>query len=574
MPLLPNFMGDRPPVSMRDDPGHLPSFVRLLGVGIALGLIGAWIARGTAIFQSAVDSTVPGAATFYYYTFIRFEPFALYASALFFLVLFLQLRRPDPALPYFSGFLQKKHLPFVIAVVTLVATGVGRFAVDRNFDLCIDECLNDFEVKILDQHHLVATVPEEWRPYADALKVPYQNYHAGQGYWASGFLPGFASLDYLFSQADISWALSPTLAAVSLLLLAAIARRVFPEDAILAANLAILLLAFSPQFLAMAITKFAWTAQLAGSLLWVWLFIQPNRVLFLLTPLLGALLIGLHQPHVHPLIAAPFVLRLFYTKKWKTFAWFTLCYLVGAWAWYQVYGVLRPSALGGDLSNMAFAGPGMILSLVLGLLFGIFHAITFLAWTTPVLLPFLGIFLFTWKRQPAVVQDGFLGAALTFFFYLFFPHPQGHGWGFRYLHAAYGLLALAAAGGAVTLFREGWKVQVTKALIASVAFSVVIQIPYRIHEIRTMVTPLALTWDYIAKQPADFVLIKTNDFWYSWDLIRNDPWLKRKPLVFDAEKLTPAQIDDLRSKGRVQFVGANEVKGFGVILSDPAKAKH
>jgi hypothetical protein len=42
---------------------------------------------------------------------------------------------------------------------------VGRFAVYQNFDLCIDEYLNDFEVRILDQHHLVATVPEEWRDY-------------------------------------------------------------------------------------------------------------------------------------------------------------------------------------------------------------------------------------------------------------------------------------------------------------------------------------------------------------------------------------------------------------------------
>ncbi len=103
-------------------------------------------------------------------------------------------------------------------------------------------------------------------------KLPYENYNATGGYWASGFLPGFAFLDDLFSRANLSWALSPTLAACSLLLLASVARRVFPDQPTLAANLAVLLLALSPQFLAMAMTKFAWTAHLCGTLLWVWLF--------------------------------------------------------------------------------------------------------------------------------------------------------------------------------------------------------------------------------------------------------------------------------------------------------------
>jgi hypothetical protein len=68
---------------------------------------------------------------------------------------------------------------------------------------------------------------------------------------------------------------------------------------------------------------------------------------------------------------------------------------------------------------------------------------------------------------------------------------------------------------------------VAKALLASVAFSLLVQIPYRIYEIRAMVRPLALTWNYISSRPSDFVIIKTSDFWYSWDLIRNDPWLKQ-----------------------------------------------
>jgi len=558
----------------RESPNRFRSFVTLCGTCALLAVLGAWIARGAAVFKVACDPTIPQNSDFYQYTFVRFEPYALYASAAFFLGLYLVLSRQNSLSSKLSGFLNLKSLPLMVALGVLTATCVGRFVVHQNFDLCVDEYLNDFEVRILDQHHLVATMPEEWRDYSNALKVPYENYNSDKGYWASGFLPGFASLDYLFSEFDLSWALSPTLAALSILLLASLARRIFSDHSLLAANLAVLLLALSPQFLAMAMTKFAWTAHLCSTLLWVWLLTHPNRLLFLLTPILGALLIGLHQPHVHPLVAAPFVLRLMYTRQWKNFSWFVFWYLIGAWGWYQVFTLLRPTAFasGGDLNNLLLASGFSIIPVLLSLIFATFHAVTLLAWTTPVLVPFLGIFLFTWKQQPAVVCDGFLAACLTFFFYLFFPHPQGHGWGFRYLHSAYGLLALAAAGGALTLCREGWSGQVAKALLASVAFSLLVQIPYRIYEIRAMVRPLALTWNYISSRPSDFIIIKTSDFWYSWDLIRNDPWLKQRPLVFNGDKLTPEQWNDLSHKGTVTVIGANEVKDFGVILSDPKRS--
>ena len=553
---------------------RLQSFVSLCGFSAGLGLLGAWIAQGAGIFKVADDPTIPQGSNFYHYTFVRFEPLALYASVAFFLGLYFVLPRQTASSSRASGLLAWKNLPMVLALAVLAATCVGRFAVCQNFDLCIDEYLNDFEVGILNQHHLVATVPVEWRAYQDALKVPYENYNANTGCWTSGFLPGFAGLDYVFSEFGLGWALSPTLAALSILLLAGVARRTFPDQSVLAGNLAVLLLALSPQFLAMAMTKFAWTAHLCGSLLWVWLFTHPNRFLFLLTPILGALLIGLHQPHVHPLVAAPFVLRLLYSRQWKVFSWFLIWYLAGAWGWYQVFTLLRPAAFasGGDLNNLLPASAFSIIPVLLSFIFATFHAMTLLAWTTPVLVPFLGMFLFTWTKQPPVVRDGFLAACLTFVFYLFFPHPQGHGWGFRYLHSAYGLLALAAAGGALILCREGWNSQVAKAVLASAVFSLFIQIPYRIHEIRTMVRPLALTWNYISKLPTDFVIIKTSDFWYSWDLIRNDPWLKEKPLIFNGAKLTPGQWNDLSRRGTVTVIGANEVKGFGVILSDPKKS--
>jgi hypothetical protein len=565
--------GQVPTLMTHGQTNRWQAFIPVCGLSALLCVCGAWIADGAAIFKRAIDPTIPQISNFYQYTFVRFEPFSLYASSAFFLGVFLIFRRQKASIARSPMFLQRKSLIMLVALGVLLATSIGRFAVYQNFDLCIDEYLNNFEVRIIDRGHLTAALPEEWKDDENAMKVPYQSYNSAQGTWASGFLPGFASLEYIFSRFGIAWALSPTLAALSIVLLASLARRLFPDCSTLAGNIAVLLLASSPQFLAMAMTKFPWTAHLCGTLLWVWLFSHPNRLLFLLTPILGALLIGLHQPHVHPLIAAPFVLRLMYTRQWKNFVWFAFWYVMGACAWYQVFLLLRPSAFasGGDINNLLPAQTLSIVPVILTSIFALFHAITLLAWVAPILVPFLGLFLMTWKHQPAVIRDGFFAVGATFLFYLLFPHPQGHGWGFRYLHSPYGLLALAAAGGAVMLCREGWSLQVSRVLLVSVAFSLCLQIPYRIYEIRAMVRPLALTWAFIASRPTDFVIIKTSDFWYSWDLIRNDPWLQQKPFIFDGAKLTSEQWSALSRKGTVTVIGADDVKAFGVILSNPQK---
>jgi len=537
--------------------------------GALAALLGACWAEATG-YMKVADPTVPTYSNnFYNYTFAHYEPPALLATALFFLALCLCGKFINKMGEGTRWLLASRRLPLLVSLSVFVIACMGRFGAHQNFDLCIDEYLNEFEVGILQQQHLVAELPSEWISDQKAMRVGYQIYHgdAVKGYWASGFLPGFAFLDYLFDSLGIGWALGAALAAVSLLFLAALVRRAFPDDDRFAANIAVLLLACSPQFLVMAFTKFAWPAHLCGTLLWVWLFTHPRKTLFLLTPIVGAFLIGLHQPQVHLLVAAPFLLRLVYTFRWKAVLWFGAWYLAGIAGWYKILVLLRPtlSGPGGELANMGFP-------FLLSFFVTICHTITFYAWTTPALPLLAGLALVTWKRQPPLVHDSLVAAAITFFFYMSFPHVQGHGWGARYMHPAYGLLALAAAGGAVTLSREFHKpASAAKMVLLSLLFSLVIQMPWRIQEVITMVRPLSRAWTYIATRPVDFVILETSEFWYARDLIRNDPWLKRKPFVFDAEYLTANQKSELARRGSVMTVGANEVRSCGVILPDPSK---
>jgi hypothetical protein len=545
-----------------------PLFFRLGCVVCALAALSA------ASFAQAIrplpmaDPTIPQSYNFYPYTFATYEPWMLYATTAFFFALGFMPKANETTGGNWLRALSSKNLPLLVAVLVLGFACVGRFAIAENFDLCIDEYLPEFQSRIFQHHDLVAEVPRNWIPYREALKLPYQIYHGTtrEGYWASGFLPGFALLDFGFEQIDLGWALDPLLAALAIVLLAVLARRAFPADANLAAGIAVLLLACSPQFLIMALTKFSWTAHLCGTLAWIWLCTHPDRRLFLLTPILGVFLIGLHQPHVHFLVAAPFVLRLLYTGQWRALLWFGLWYGPGALAWYEVMVLLRPSAFGhgGELANLGFP-------FLLSLFITFCHAITFYAWATPLLVFLCGAALLNFRKQPALVQDSILAALITFFFYMGFPHFQGHGWGYRYLHPAYGCLALAGAAGAIGLYRKYPDFPLARALAASVLFSLAVQLPWRIHEVRAMVTPLARAWNFISTRPTDFVIVRGPEFWYACDLIRNDPWLQTRPLIFNEEYLAPGQEVRLSLQGSITYVGANEVRPFGVILKDPAK---
>jgi hypothetical protein len=360
---------------------------------------------------------------------------------------------------------------------------------------------------------------------------------------------------------NLGWFLNPLLATLSLGLLASLGRRAFPNEGVLFTNIAVLLLACSPQFLFMAMAKFAWTAHLFGTLLWIWLFTHPNRVAFLLTPILGVALIGIHQPHVHVLIAAPFVLRLVYTFRWRALLWFGAWYLPGAWAWCQVLNLLRPSVFGegGEAANLGFP-------LLLSVFVMMSHGITLLAWMTPLLVPLVMVSIWTFRQQPALVQDSLLASLVTVLFYFGFPHLQGHGWGYRYMHPVYGCIALAGAGGALALYRNYPAIPLQKMVFYGLIFSIVVQVPYRTYEVRTLVIPMARTWDFIKSRPTDYVLVQTASIWYGCDLIRNDPWLKRKPLIFNDSKLTPSQRQQLSQSGSISIVGPQEVAPFGGII--------
>src|SRR4029077_9307502 len=71
---------------------------------------------------------------------------------------------------------------------------VGTYLVFGAFDLSRDEVLANFDAIILRSGHLLASLPEEWRPFADALNLDFMFPVPGHVTWVSSYLPVNAAL--------------------------------------------------------------------------------------------------------------------------------------------------------------------------------------------------------------------------------------------------------------------------------------------------------------------------------------------------------------------------------------------
>ena len=57
--------------------------------------------------------------------------------------------------------------------------------------------------------------------------------------------------------------------------------------------------------------------------------------------------------------------------------------------------------------------------------------------------------------------------------------------------------------------------------------------------------------------------------WYSLDLLRNDPFLEQRPLLFSSFGLTPGSAGVLQKMGSVRFVDEELLSRLGMVTEPP-----
>ena len=534
----------------------------LSGAALA-GMALAWWLRGTFAGQPDPRSTYSA----FYVIFARDEFFGLATVALFGLAAARLLTRPAPSAwwpwrekvvdhdqPASDKFVAK---PVVyIATLVFVIAGLGTHLVCHDFALSADEYMADFQAQIFLRGKISAEIPPQWLDAVRVIKPTYVEYLPATQSWKATYLPVYAALRAIFQGLYLQSFLNPFLAALTVFALYGTARNIWPNEK-QNALVAVLLLAASAQFLVMAMTAYSMPAHLALNTVWLWLYSRPDRRRFYLAPIVGVLAIGLHQPVVHALFAAPFLGRLVWQRKWRVVSVFALIYLLGCAGWYAWRVKFSPAPVGIAASFFRLWNPKMLVIQPMDLLL----VVGWSALATP-LLAVLG-FGRSLRVRP-IIQDAAVSCLLTFGFYYFFYLDQGHGWGYRYFHGTLSCLVLVAVAGWEALVEKAGERAAKNFLLVAVTASFLIALPLRCYQTETFIRPFARAAEALRSMNAGVVGIDPHLAWYSADLVRNDPFLEHRPIVAALVNLRPQEVAALTKAGKARFLTREEMKEFGL----------
>lgn len=448
----------------------------------------------------------------------------------------------------------------VAATVAVFAiTLAGTWLVMHALPLSMDEFVAGFQAHVFASGALRATVPDTWRQFGQALTPVFVYFDREHAYWTAQYLPLYAVLKAPFVSLGADGLLNPLLAAASVPLVFAVARRLWPERPH-RAWVAVGFLVTSSQFLFMSMTGYAMPAHLAINLLWLLAYLRDDRVGWAVLPVIGVAALGIHNPFPHALFAAPFLFYLLIRRRWMQTAYVAVVYLAGIALWGYWTRLVEVGGAGQNLlalfqtpGALMFATQEMSLTLIL-------------SWQTPLLSVALAVAVFHWKRVATMERLLLAGVLASFAFFLFFPSTQGHGWGYRYVYATLGNIVLLGAVGADALAQSLGTVATRRLAVASAVLTVLFQLPLRAWQIERYVRPFALAHEYVRQLDADVVIVDPTTSWYGIDLVRNDPMLRNRPKVLSAYYLRPADKVRLAQRfgTRAHMLEPNELAQFGI----------
>jgi hypothetical protein len=437
------------------------------------------------------------------------------------------LIRGDPR-RFVTSLAQHPHVFIMAATVGLAAGAVLAY---RAHPLSMDEYAPVFQARVFAAGRLAAEVPPEM---VARLVPPYRWFieASADGHMVSAYWPGFALLLTPFVWLGAPWLLNPLLGGASLCLVWWLARRASAaEDA---PGWALLLAVSSPAFTVNAISYYSMSAHLCASLAYAALLLDPTPRRLALAGGIGSLALALHNPLPHVLFAVPFLVRVATrAQRWRNLSIIALGYLPGTllltvgWLWVQCrVGICAEGASHGSIAafaaelwHFAFQRPSS--EVLWARAAGLFKLVL---WAVPGLLPL------AWWGARERIQDSWWralagSAALTLVGYLFVPYDQGHGWGYRYFHSAWGTLPLL--GAASLSARVPGREALRRMMLAACAASLVVLNGVRFAQVRAFLGEhLTQLPPASPKASVDVVFVRTDAGYYSIDLVQNDPFLR------------------------------------------------
>lgn len=485
----------------------------------------------------------------------------------------------------------------VVACGTAIVLGVLSITVQQGYAFTMDEYAPLFQAEVFAAGRLTS----QWPPQVAPLLIAPQanryflnvSFVTGQG--CSEYSPGHAAILAPFVFLGIPWALNPLLTAVSVVLLAGLARRAFGTRA---SGWAILFALTSPILTAYGISFYAMPAHGAANLLFATLLACPTLGRVAAAGGIGGFALALHNPLPHFGFAVPWLAWLAWrSDRWKTIPLIALCYAVVflpidvGWRYVEQsikadrvvhIGAVRsatsdrepgvgvvPRSPVGDVTIAVGKVAGPRPSLVslhrwmetVQHMWGHFSVLKVptlgqlveqrgsvllreIAWDTPGLLVLACLGAWLRRREPLAKLLALSGLS-TFLIYTFIPVSGGHGWGYRYFVQAWCCLPFLASGVATGLDdlsrggnqEDGQFADMLRRCGLAAVLTLAVCLPVRLWQIHGFITEHRSNLPPLpGKTEADAEAVvrffDVQDGWFFFDLIRNDPFLRHGLYTF------------------------------------------
>jgi hypothetical protein len=425
--------------------------------------------------------------------------------------------------------------PGALACATLVIAGLGAVLAYHRHPLSMDEYASYLQAQIFASGHLSGQVPPS---LLDALvPVRFQgsfiNVSHASGAIAAVYWPSLSVIMAPFSALNLAWLCNPVLTALTVLGLGKLLNELVDDAA--ARGFALLATVASPVILVDGMSFYGMPLQLFCTVMFTLNYVRGTTTAMLAAGVFLSVGMTTVNPFPVAMYALPWIVALLLgpSRDWRKLGYLiagalplSLFFGLG-WRLYLMHNVsdMQAAALGADAGRMLgnFSLPNA--SILTARLVGV---VKLLVWAVP------GLPVLAWigsLDQPGRPWYKLLAASawLSLLGYLIVPFDQGHGWGYRYFHAAWLTLPILAA---VALQRLALTspAQQGRAIgfsFAACAGMLVLALPLRVTQVEGFIQAhLHNLPQPVASAGRQAVFIDTQCATYAADLVQNEPFLR------------------------------------------------